>query len=171
MRAEKQFLLDELKEKITRSNGFIITQYDSMSAGKTREFRNSVAEVEGDLEVVKKRVFIKAAEAEGVILDPALFNGHIGILFANGEGTLLAKSVLKFQEQNKDNLTILGGRLDGETLAATDVIAVAKLPGIDELRAQLLGLLEAPQQQTVSVLNQALVSILYCLDEKCKKDS
>jgi large subunit ribosomal protein L10 len=171
MRAEKQFLLDELKEKISKSNGFIITQYEKMSAGKTREFRDSLAEVEGDLEVVKKRVFIKAAEAEGVLLDPELFAGHIGILFTRGEGTSLAKSVFKFHEANKDNLTILGGRLDGETLTAPDVIAVAKLPGINELRAQFLGLLEAPQQQTVSVLNQALVSILYCLDEKCKKDS
>lgn len=171
MRQEKQYLLDELKEKINQSNGFIIAQYEKMPAGMTREFRNSIAEVEGDLEVVKKRVFIKAAEAEGVILDPSLFQGHIGILFAKGEGTVLAKKVLKFHEDNKAYLTILGGRLDGETLAAPDVIAVAKLPGINELRAQLLGLFEAPQQQTVSVLNQALVSILYCLDEKCKKES
>ena len=65
---------------------------------------------------------------------------------------------------------MLGGLIEGAICSAEYVEAIAKLPGIQEMRAQFLGLLEAPMAQTARAFHAILASILYCLEEKCKKD-
>ena len=169
MRAEKQFLLDEIKEKIEGSNGFIVARYQGFSPAQSREFRDSVAELGGEFEVVKKRVFVKAASTMGIEFEDASFEGHVGVLFANDDATALAKSAVKYGEQNDDAISVLGGHMDGQLMSAEEVVAVAKLPGINELRAQIVGLLQAPMSQTVGAMNAALTAVLHCLEEKSKK--
>ena len=52
---------------------------------------------------------------------------------------------------------------------AADVEAIAKLPNLNEMRAQFLGLLEAPMAQNAQVVHAVLASVLYCLEEKGKQ--
>ena len=54
---------------------------------------------------------------------------------------------------------------------AADVEKLSKLPGKDEMRAQLLATFEAPMAQTVAVMQSALCCVLYCLENKAKKES
>lgn len=169
MRAEKQFLLDEIKEKIDSSKGFIVASYKDFDASKARAFRDQVAEVGGEFEVVRKRVFIKAAQSAGIELDSTLFEGHVGVVFANEDTTRLAKSTVKYSEDNNEAISVLTGQIDGEVVSKEDITALAKLPSLEELRAQIVGLLQAPMAQTVGAMNQALTAVLVCMEEKGKK--
>jgi large subunit ribosomal protein L10 len=170
MRAEKQLLLDEVKEKIDSSNGFVIASYKGMTAQKARAFRDTVASANGDFEIVRKRVFAKAAEKVGIKLDADVLKGHVGILFAKDDALAISKIAVKYGEENEQGLKILGGMIEGTYCSGEELEAMTKLPGINELRAQLLGLFEAPMAQTVGALDAALTSLLYCLDEKSKKE-
>lgn len=170
MRKEKQLLLDEVKEKIAGSKSFIVARYQEFSAARARAFRDHIAAVGGEFEVVKKRVFVKAAAQLGLALNVKELQGHVGIVFAREDATAVAKSTVKYGDDNDKSIAVLGGQIEGEYCSAEDVIAIAKLPGIQELRAQILGLFEAPLSQTVGTLNAALTSIIYCCDEKSKKD-
>lgn len=170
MRAEKQFLLDEVKEKIDGSKGFIIARYRDLTARRVREFRDIIAAASGDFEVVRKKVFVKAAEASGINLSVDDFEGHIGVIFANEDAHQLTKVAVKFGEDNEKSIEVLGGHIDGELCSAEDMEAIAKLPSLPEMRAQFLGLLEAPMGQTLATFQAILTSILYCMDEKEKKD-
>ena len=53
-------------------------------------------------------------------------------------------------------------------MGAEDVKAISELPSQDEMRAQFVGLLEAPMTQTLSVMQALLTSIMYCLENKAK---
>lgn len=170
MREEKQLLLDEIKEKIEGSNGFIVTNYQKFDALRAREFRDEIAQAGGEFEVVRKRVFIKAAESVGIQLDVKKFDGHVGVIFTQQDITQLAKKAVNYGEQNDSSISLIGGQIDGDICSAEEIQAIAKLPGLQELRAQLLGLLEAPMSQMVGTFQAALTSILYCLEEKTKKD-
>jgi len=170
MRQEKQLLLDEVKEKIENSKGFILTRYQTFSAPRARDFRDKMAEIGGEFEVVKKRVFIKAAQTCGIDIDVSTLGGHVGVIFAQDDATQIAKNAVKYGEENENSIVILGGRIEGEECSAEDVVAIAKLPPLQELRAQILGLFEAPMAQTVGTIQAALTSILYCLEEKSKKE-
>ncbi len=169
MRAEKQLLLDEIKEKIEGATGFVALNYKNFTSARARAFRDRVAEMGGEFEVVRKRVFVKAAETMGLSFNVQALTGHIGVIFAKDDATALIKSTLKFSEENDEAMTLLAGLIDGVLCTAEDVEAIAKLPGINELRAQFLGLLEAPMAQSAQVVQAVLAAILYALEEKGKK--
>ena len=169
MREEKQLLLDEIKEKIEESTGFVALNYKSFPVAKARVFRDAVAEMGGEFEVVRKRVFVKAAEALGISLNIKVLSGHVGVIFSSGDATALIKGAVKFGEENDQAVAVLGGHIDGALCTAADIEAIAKLPGINELRAQFLGLLEAPMAQNAQVFQAVLAGVLYCLEEKGKQ--
>ncbi len=173
MREEKQLLLDDIKERIENSHGFVIASYSAMNALVTTDFRNKVHESGADFEVVPKRVFLKAAEAAGVDdIDPESLEGSIGIVFATQEDPIPpTKTVFEFCKETGKLLKVVGGRIDGKTFPAEDMEKLSKLPGRDEMRSQLLATFEAPMAQTLSVFNALLTSVPFCLDNKAKKEA
>jgi large subunit ribosomal protein L10 len=170
MRQEKQLLLDEIKHQIGSSKAFIITRYHQLRAVPIAEFRRSVTKAGGNFEVVRKRVFIKAAEAAGITLKEDALEGHVGILFTRNDPIEMTKVTYQFIKDHPDALHVLAGRFDDKTYSATDVEKLSKLPGIQEMRAQLLGLFEAPMAQTLSVMEALLTSVMHCLENKSQKE-
>ncbi len=169
MREEKQLLLDELSDKIQGSKGFLVAEYKGLTATAARNFRNSLCDFGAEFEVVRKRVFAKAAEGSGLSLGNQRWQGHVGVVFTTQDPTEMVKHTVKYSETNGDALVPLAGHIDGVFCSGSEILAIAKLPGIQELRAQFLGLLEAPMSQTVGVVQSILTSVLFCLEEKSKK--
>lgn len=169
MRHEKQFLLDEVKDQMKKFDSFVIMRYSSLSANAANEFRSEVAKRGGNVEVVRKRVLIKAAKAAGIELELADLPGHIGMVFTGADPFETTKYVFKFGQDNEKAVEVVGGRFDGKLYNGADVEMLSKLPGKDEMRAQLLGVLEAPMSQTLAVMEALLSSVVYCLDNKSKQ--
>lgn len=168
MRAEKQLLLDEIKEKIEESKGFIVANY-KLTSTHARDFRQQVEQAAGEFEVVRKKVFLKALEKCGITFSAEL-EGHIGVVFVKGEITAVAKSVVQFGANHDKTIQVLGGQIEGRYSAASDIIEISNLPSLDVLRAQFLGLLEAPMVGMVSTIDALLTSVLYCLEEKSTQE-
>lgn len=156
MRTEKQLLLDEIKEKITKSNGFLVTSYKEFTASQSRAFRDHVVEAGGEFEVVKKRVFIQAARVSGYAFEVGALRGHVGVVFSYNDPLRLAKQTNKYSEENNKAIAFLGGVIEGASYSGEEVDVLAKLPTLSELRAQVVGLCAAPLAQTLSVM-QAFV--------------
>lgn len=168
MREEKQLLLDEVKEKIEKSEGFIVTRYEGFDGGAIRAFRDRIAEANGEFEVVKKRIFVKAALETGLQFEIEALKGHVGLVFAKEELLSVLKAVLKHGEER---VQVLGGQVDGAVCAGDDLIAMSKLPPLPELRAQFAGLLEASMGQTIAVMQSLLAGLISCVEQKSKKDN
>jgi len=168
MRPEKQLLLDEIKGKIEQSQAFLITRYGSINPNLASEFRMSLAKTGGEFEIVRKRIFLKAAEAAGIAIDSSALVGHIGIIFAEDDPLQTTKLVFKFRSDHEELLEVIGGRFEGQMYQARDVERLSKLPSKPEMQAQFLGLLEAVPSQTLGVIDALLTSVIYCLDNKSK---
>ncbi len=171
MKHEKQLLLDEIKGQIERSGSYLIAQYAKLPANKANEFRRQMAKMGVDFEVVRKRVLIKAAAASGVELSVDSLPGHIGIIMPKNDPIEATKAVLQYSEGNDNCFQLLGGRVDGLLIGAQDMKRLSQLPSKPEMRAQFLGLLEAPLAQTLAVMDALLSSVVYCLDNKSKEAS
>ncbi len=169
MRKEKQLLLDEIKETVGSPGGVIVTKYDKLDSNLTADFRVKLNEVGASYVAVKKRMLLKAAEELGFELDRSVLEGHIGVLDAGENFVDAAKALCAFAKENKKSIEILSGRFEGKSVSKDDVVAISKLPSQDEMRAQLLGLFEAPMSQTLSVMESLLTSVIYCLDNKAKE--
>ncbi|MFC2049529.1 hypothetical protein ACFLR2_02505, partial [Chlamydiota bacterium] len=111
----------------------------------------------------------RSAESKGISFNAKSLAGHVGVIFARQDATALIKGVVKYGEENDSAVTVLGGHIDGAVCTAADVEAIAKLPDINTMRAQFLGLLEAPMAQNAQVVQAVLASVLYCLEEKGKQ--
>lgn len=168
MRQEKQLLLNEVKDQIEHFGSFVIMRYLKLSANKANEFRRQVIKIGGNVEVMRKRILIKAAKEAGVELDLEALPGHIGLVYANDDPIEMTKFVFKFGSENAKAIEVVGGRFDGQIYNAVDVEKLSKLPGKNEMRAQLLSTFEAPMAQTLAVMDALLSSVVYCLDNKCK---
>ena len=171
MRPEKQLLLDEINDKIAGSKAIVLASYKRLEPNAAAAFRTNLAKTGGSLEVVKKRVLIKAAQVAGLAIDPALLQGHIAVVFANQDPIQTTKTIYQFSKENEEVLEVIGGRFEGSMCSAKDVEQISKLPSKDEMRAQFLGTLEAPLSQTLAVLEALLTSVMHCLDNKSQQNN
>jgi large subunit ribosomal protein L10 len=167
MRAEKKLLLDEIKDKINESTALIVTRYDKLSPNGSWALRGELGKLGCEYEVVRKRVFLKAAELAGIHMDASLLVGHIGVAFVpESEAVASAKALLKYSEDNAQAIQFLVGKIEGKIIPGAEVETLAKLPGLNDLRAQFLALLVAPMSQVLSVFEAAMAGPLAGGQEK-----
>ena len=114
MRQEKQLLKQEIKDKINHFESFVIMQYFGLNANTANDFRREMGKAGGNVEMVRKRVLIKAAEAAGVPLDLSSLPGHIGIVFLGEDPIETTKMVFKFSQDREKVIKVIGGRFDGQ---------------------------------------------------------
>ena len=76
---------------------------------------------------------------------------------------------MAFLKKN-EQASVKAGQLESQTLDAAQVKQLSELPGKDEMRAKLLGTLNAPAQNMVGVLAASLRSVLYVLKAKVDKE-
>lgn len=171
MREEKQLLLDHLKELIENSESFVVAKTNKMNSLATVSLRNTLAKSKAEMEVVKKRVFVKAAQSAGIgNIEVKELVGSIAVFFAREDSLGIAKEIFKFSGENQDALEVLCGHFDGKLYNGADVKSLSELPSKDEMRAQFLGLLEAPMAQTLATMEALLTSVIHCLENKCNQE-
>jgi large subunit ribosomal protein L10 len=171
MRQEKKLLLDEVKVQIDKFGSFVIMNYYRLKANHANAFRREIRKLGGNVEVIRKRILVKAAQEAGVDLDLEALPGHVGLVFGGTDPLETAKAVFRFSQDNEKTIGVIGGRFDGLFYTGEQVETLSKLPGKDEMRAQLLATLEAPMSQTLAVMEALLTSVVYCLDNKSKDES
>jgi len=170
MRPEKQFLLDEIQDRIRASKALVIAKYASIEPNVSWQFRGNLAKSGGSIQIVKKRIFQKAAEKCGITVGIDQLEGNIGIIFSSGDPLETTKTVCKFSSDNEGKFVVLFGHIEGQMYSGKDVKALSELPGLDEMRAQLLSVFEAPMSQTLAVMQSLLTSVMYCLENKTQKE-
>jgi len=167
MRQEKQLLLDEIKQKIDESSAMIVANYTSLPPNTSWKLRDLLAKQGSILEVVRKRVFVQAAKKAGIEWDDSLFKGNIGVIFINQSDAMEpTKTVCKFSAENGAIVQVLCGQLEGKSISGADLVALSKLPGMNEMRAILLGLFVSPMAQMLSVLEAVVAEKPSILEQK-----
>lgn len=157
MRDEKQLLLNEIKEKIDSSKAMIVVRYEKLEPNNAWNLRGRLAQNGSIFEVVRKRVYLKAAEMAGIKLDSTHFEGHLGVVFVNQDDALpSAKTLMKYSGENGDSISVLCGLIEGKLVAGDEVVMLSKLPSLNELRAGFIALLVSPMSQSLSVLEAAM---------------
>lgn len=162
-RERKEELVAIYTEMLSHASGLIIIEYRGLSAAKLDELRAKLREVNGAYIVTKNTLFKIALRSAGWIVADDLLEGPVATAFADGNLPGVAKAVLAFQKDNPELFIVKGGLLTGRALTPAQVEMLAELPSLDELRAQIAGLLVQPATGLVSVLNSATSQIVNVL--------
>lgn len=169
MRKEKKLLLEEIKEKVELSKALIVTRYENITTEEMWNFRNTLTKNASELEVVKKRILLKVLQECGYSYKPSELDGHIAVVFVKPDGDIVNTTKVVFEFSNETNkMQVLRGEIERKSYFKDDLKILSTLPSINELRAQFLGLLEAPMIQMVSVIQNVLTSVMFAFEEKKK---
>jgi len=171
MRPEKQLLLSEIQGKANESEAFFFIRYQHLSPNLSSSLRLQLATKGSDIEVVRKRILLKALQEVGFPISAELLEGHIAVIFAQTDPIEVAKLIYRFREAHEGILEVLGGQFEKRFCKGQNVEQISKLPSVDEMRAQMLALLEAPLTGFLGVANSLLTSVMFCLEDRAQKDS
>jgi large subunit ribosomal protein L10 len=150
LRAEKAQVIDDLNAVFNETGVVVVTHYKGLTVAEVTDLRGRIRAAGAAFRVTKNKLAQRALDGTPFAPLAPLFKGPTAIAFSK-DPTAAPKIVSEFSKKN-DKLQIVGGGLSGALLDAASVKALAELPSLDELRARLVGLLNAPASRLVGVL-------------------
>ncbi len=149
-RANKEKLVAELHTAFSEATLVVVTRQIGLTVAESTDLRAQMRDAGASFRVTKNRLAklaIMGTPYEAVV---ELFTGPTAVAFS--ADPISAARIAARYAKGSDKLTIIGGAL-GETLLDADgVQQLAQLPSLDELRANFIGLINAPATKIAGVL-------------------
>ena len=169
MRPEKAYLVKEATDYLSRSEYLFLADYQGINAEETSELRKKLAERGAEFHVVKNSSLRLAAKEQNLPDISEHLTGHTAIVVGGEDASAVAKALgLYFKDTKK--VPVKGGTLGDRVLDAGEVKMLAKLPGLESLRAQLLSLFTTAPSQLVGVLSAPSRGMVTVLRAKADAD-
>lgn len=169
MRPEKKFLVEEVSNHLSKSDYVFLTNFNRITVEETADLRGELAKHDAEFHVVKNSILnVAAKERELPDFSEEVLSGPTAIVVGGPNPSEVAKVLQKFFKDKEKN-EVKQGVLDSKLLSPEDVESLSKLPSLDALRGQLLGLLSQPATGMVRVLVAGPQSLLNVLQAKVDK--
>ncbi len=168
-KARKDELVAQYGELIGQSKAIFMADYTGMSVKGMEALRHKVREADGAFHVTKKTLLKYALEQADRPVPEELMDGQLAAGFALDQVPTLAKVLVDFAKSD-DKLALKGGIYGNDILSYDQVKALAELPSLPELRAQLLGLINTPAQNIVSVVASGVRQVVNVIDAYAKSE-
>ena len=155
-RDQKAAAVAEISSELEAANAIFAVDYRGISVPQAAELRSKLRENDASFNVVKNRLAKLATDGTDASgpLDEHLV-GPTALTFVQGDAVVAAKVIADFVKDN-GVLAYKGGLMDGAALDPDQFNAIARLPGVDTLRGQLVGLTASPLTGIVRSLNQLI---------------
>jgi large subunit ribosomal protein L10 len=168
-KARKDELLEQYTTLIDKSSAVFFAEYSGMSVKAMDDLRGKVYEADGAFHVTKNTLISLALQNADREVPADLLQGQLATGFALNEVPAIAKALVDYAEKS-ENLSLKGGFLGNRFLTAAEIEALAKLPSIDQLRAQILGLVNAPARNVASVVASGVRQLVNVVDAYSKSE-
>ncbi len=149
--ADKQALVAEVNEVAASSESVVAAEYRGLSVEQMTEFRAKARSEGVYVRVIKNTLAKRAIEGTDFECLGDALKGPLLLAFSREDPGAAARVVKGFAKENEDLATravAIGGALYG----AEDLNRLASLPNLDQARAMLLGVIQAPLSQLVRTL-------------------
>lgn len=161
--SEKQELVAALRERLGKARIMILTSPRGLSVAEATDLRRKMRAQVGEYKVAKNTLMRRAVDDTGYASIKPLLEGQTALVFGYEDPVAITKAVVAYAKDSNEKIEIRGGVLDGALLSVQEVQSLAKLGSMDQLRAQLIGLMQAPAQALVRLLNEPGASLARAL--------
>ena len=142
-RTQKEAAVAELTEGLKGADAIFAVDYRGISVTEAAELRGKLREADAVFRVVKNRLAKRAAADAGTDEIDELLVGPTALTLISGDPVIAAKAIADFAKVH-DELAYKGGIMDGAALDPEGFAVIARLPGLDVLRGQLVGVAASP---------------------------
>ncbi len=164
----KTELLDKYKDWLSNSRAVFMTEYTGVTMQHLDQLRAKMREIGGEYHIVKNTLGRRAFEEAGFEIHEELFTGSTAVGFAFEDSPGAAKAISDFAS-DVDFVKLKGGYLGERFITRDEVKALADLPPLPVLRAQLLGVINAPASKLVRTLaepGRGIAAVIRAFSEK-----
>ncbi len=168
-RSQKAESVAFLTEVFNEAGAVVITRNLGMTVAQSTALRIKVREAGASFKVAKNslaKIAAKGTAYEGMI---DLFTGPTGIA-ASADPVAAAKVIVDFAKTN-DKLEIVGGAMGAVVLNVDGIKALATMPSLDEMRAKLIGLIQAPATKIAQLTTAPAAKLARVFAAYAEKDA
>ena len=165
---QKKKFVKDYKDILNNVGILVVTHYSGLKTTQTDELRLKINEVGGKFIIVKNslmKIILKDHKSKEF---KNLFNGPVALAYSEDEVSA-AKVAVNFSKEN-EKLLILGGISGDKFLEQKDVLEIALLPSLDEIRAKLVSLIQTPARNIAYALKFSANKLARVFNEYSKLD-
>jgi large subunit ribosomal protein L10 len=149
-RTEKAEVISSLNQTLSGAGVVIVARYTGMTVAEMSKLRSQMRAAGASFKVAKNRLAKRALEGTGAEGVTSLFTGPTGLAIS-ADPIAAPKAAYNYAKENA-KFVILGGAMGKTVLDVKGVETLATLPSLDQLRAKLIGLIQAPATKIAGVL-------------------
>jgi large subunit ribosomal protein L10 len=170
-RTEKEEVISQLHEKMARAKAAILAEPKGLDVATVTELRRKCRDANVEYKIVKNTLAQRAAK--GTPIEPLAdrFVGPTALIMSYNDVIAPAKVISDFAK-DRENFAIRAAIVDGKVIDAKGVQALAKLPGLKELRAQIARMIAQPATKLVRMIGtpgQQLAQVLNARKDQLSK--
>jgi large subunit ribosomal protein L10 len=166
-KGQKERIVEELTERLRSSDTLFVADYRGLTMPQVDALRTELLNHGARFRIVKNTLTRRAAEAAGAEHLLALLEGPTAIAFLESDGDPVAVAkALRAAARETQVIEVRGGVIQGRSMTADEVGTLATLPGLEVLRAQVVGAIAAPMATVVGVFNAPLRDLVGVLQAR-----
>jgi len=165
---EKREVVDNYVTLVDQSKALFFTEYTGLNMKSMDTLRSKIREVGGEFHIVKNTLGKVAFDQVGLEIPENYLEGSTAIAFAFADAPATAKTISDLAKES-EFIKVKGGYLDKKLVSASEIKALAELPPLPVMRAQLLGVIMAPASKlarTIAEPARQLASVFKAYSDK-----
>ena len=163
-REQKAQVIEEIASRLDESEAIFAIDYRGISVPQAAELRGALRDADASFNVVKNRLAKRAAEQAGKDGLDELLEGPTALTYVRGDVVTAAKAISAFNREH-EVLTFKGGFMNGDALDDERFKALSRMPSLDVMRGQLVGMTASPLTGLVRGLGSMLSGLAVALGQ------
>lgn len=168
LKSEKEEMIKELSDKFSRAKAVVVTEFRKVDVATVTRLRRKLREGGVELKVLKNTLAKRAAKGTSVEKVSDDFVGPVQIAISYGDVVAPAKILTEFLK-DLETIKVKSAVIEGVKQDVEGVKALAKLPGLPELRAKILGVINQPAGKLVRTLAEPANALARVLKAKSEQ--
>ena len=163
-RNQKTDLVKTLRNTFEDAASVVVVHCIGLTVAESTDLRNKMRNDNCSFKVTKNKITRLALKDTKYQHMDEMFRGPTAI-GSSKDPVMAAKVLVNFANEN-EKLVIIGGGLEDKSLSKDDVVALAKLPSLNDLRGKLVGLLLAPASKIARLTKEPASKVLRTISQK-----
>jgi large subunit ribosomal protein L10 len=161
---QKAEVVKEITARLEESGAIFAIDYRGISVPQAAELRGALREADASFSIVKNRLAKRAAEDAGREGLDEMLEGPTALTYVRGDVVTAAKAISNFNREH-EVLTYKGGFMDGDAVDEDRFKSLARLPALDVMHGQLVGMTAAPLTGLVRGLGSMISGLAVALGQ------